>query len=67
MKIVPISDDYKFCIFSIITCWIDFFFSMQAITVKFLSGEMHFNVATLRPFLQHYRTKEKEATERYGK
>lgn len=38
----------------------------QAITVKLLPGEMHFNVATLRPFLQHLqdRTKEKEAMER---
>jgi len=33
---------------------------MQAITVKLFLGEMHFNVAMQRPFLQHYRTKGKE-------
>lgn len=36
---------------------------MQAITVKFPSDKMHFNVATLGPFLQHYRQDQRERSD----
>lgn len=37
--------------------------TMRAITVKFLPGEMHFNVATLGPFLQRYRQDKREGSD----